>query len=34
VKKKEEEKNTAFSTIFHKALLKYKRDYLLDDMLV
>ena len=33
-KEKEKEKNTTFSTKCYKALLKYKRDYLLDNMLV
>jgi len=32
--KEEKEKNTTFSTKYHKAILKYKRDYLLNDMLV
>jgi len=30
VKKEEKEKNTTFSTKFHGALLKYKRDYILN----
>jgi len=30
----EKEKNTSFSTKCHGALLKYKRDYLLNNMLV
>jgi len=33
VKKEEKEKNTTFSTKCHKTLLKYKRDYLLENML-
>ena len=32
--KKKKEKNTTFYTKCHKALLKYKRDYLLDNMVV
>jgi len=32
--KEEKEKNTTFSTKHHKALLKYKMDYLLNNMLV
>jgi len=32
--KEEKEKNTTFYTECHKALLKYKRDYLLNNMLV
>jgi len=31
---KEKEKNTTFYTKCHKALLKYKKDYLLNNMLV
>jgi len=31
---KEKEKNMKFSTEYHKALLKYKGDYLLNNMLV
>jgi len=31
---KEEEKNMTFYTECHKALLKYKRDYLLNNMLI
>ena len=33
-KEKEEKENTTFSTKCHKVLLKFKRDYLLNNMLV
>jgi len=33
-KEKEKERNATFFTKRHKALLKYKRDYLLNNMLV